>query len=81
MEMKELICLNCSKIIVLEGDPSIGQTVLCPNCDAYFEITHLSPIVLDWAFEDDDDYDDDDDDYDEELDEEYLKEEPEVSEL
>ena len=78
MEMKELICLDCSKIIVLEDDPSIGQTVLCPNCDAYFEITHLSPIVLDWAFEDDDDYDDDE--YDEELDEEYL-EEPEASEI
>ena len=77
--MKELICLSCSEVIVLHDDPSIGQTVLCPHCDANFEVTHLSPIVLDWVFEDDDDYDYDDD-YHEELEEDYLGE-PEASEI
>ena len=69
--MKELICLSCSKVIVLLDDPSIGQTVLCPNCNGYFRVTYLSPIILDWVFEDDDEYDEE---FDAEFDEDTLVE-------
>jgi hypothetical protein len=79
--MKEVVCLDCSTIMLIEGDLYIGKNVTCPECGSEFEITHLAPVQLEWVLEDDydyDDYDDDDDDfiddeYDEEVDEEEVE--------
>jgi hypothetical protein len=70
--MKEVICLDCSTVIQIEDDIYIGLEVICPACEGDFEVTHLSPIQIEWLFEDDDDFDYDDDDvYDEEYDDDY----------
>jgi len=29
----------------------VGQRLVCPNCDAELEVIHLSPLELDWAFD------------------------------
>jgi hypothetical protein len=76
--MKEAICLDCSTIMLIEDDLYIGLKLSCPECEADFEITDLSPVQLEWVYEDgyeydDDDYDDDYDDYDEEPSEERLE--------
>ena len=78
--MKEAICLDCSTIILIEDDVYIGLNVTCPECEAEFEVTQLSPVHLEWIFEfdyeyDDDDEDDDDDLYDDRFNEELNKEE------
>lgn len=72
--MKELICLSCKEVIVLHDDPVIGQTVLCPDCNGYFVVTHVSPVVLDWVMFDDDDYYDHEDDFEDAFDEDYSAE-------
>jgi hypothetical protein len=77
--MKEVICLDCSTVILIEDDIYIGLNVTCPKCEAEFEVTHLAPVQLEWAFDDDYDYyydddDDDDDLYGDEVDEEVDEE-------
>ncbi|MGA9193294.1 MAG: hypothetical protein WBZ24_16330 [Anaerolineales bacterium] len=53
--MAQGYCPDCDSDIKLGSDPRKGQKVTCPNCGAYLEIVGLSPIELDWAFDDDDD--------------------------
>ena len=80
--MKEAVCLDCSTIMLFEDDNYIGQKLTCPECEAEFEITKLSPIQLEWVYEDDYDYDDDfdDDDDADEFDDEPYEEEVKASE-
>ncbi len=56
-------CPDCGIKIALGRDPKKGQKVTCPKCSAYLEVILISPIELDWA------YDDEDDQLDEEYDE------------
>lgn len=61
-------CPECDNDINLGRDPNKGQKVSCPSCGAYLEVVGLSPIELDWVFEDDEEleyeYEDEFDDYD-----------------
>lgn len=55
-------CLLCYKEINLGVDPKINKFVTCKNCENVFEIINLHPIMIDWPYYDDYDYDDIDDD-------------------
>jgi lysine biosynthesis protein LysW len=59
-------CPECDSSINLGNNPTKNQKVTCQSCGAYLEVVAISPIELDWAFDDDFDYDDDfedDEDY------------------
>jgi len=56
-------CPECDASIDLGNTPAKGQKVTCKSCGAYLEVVAISPIELDWAFDEEVDYDDDD--YDE----------------
>jgi lysine biosynthesis protein LysW len=66
--MAQGYCPDCDSDIKLGSDPRKGQKVTCPSCGAYLEVVGLSPIELDWAFDDEDEYEVDyegqDEDYD-----------------
>lgn len=71
------ICPGCGARIRFQNKVQVGEFVICDECGDELEVISMSPIKLDWAFEDpfdedfdgdyDDDFDDDwddDDDYD-----------------
>jgi len=60
-------CPECDADISVGKKPFVGQKITCPNCGAYLRIISLSPIEIDWA---DDDYEDFDDDVEDDDDEE-----------
>lgn len=64
-------CPECDEPIRLGDRPSKGQKVTCPACGAYLEVVALSPIELDWAIDEDEDFDYEDDFEDELEDYEY----------
>jgi lysine biosynthesis protein LysW len=57
--MAQGFCPECDGSINLGNNPSKNQKVTCQSCGAYLEVVAISPIELDWAFDDDFDYDDD----------------------
>lgn len=52
--MAESYCPDCDTIIPLGSQPRLHQNVSCSSCGAYLQVVGLSPIELDWAFEDED---------------------------
>jgi lysine biosynthesis protein LysW len=54
--MAQGYCPDCDSDIKLGNDPRKGQKVTCPSCGAYLEVVGLSPIELDWALDDDEEY-------------------------
>jgi len=60
-------CPECDADIAVGKKPFEGQKITCPKCGAFLQIIALSPIEIDWA---DDDYEDYDDDYEDENDDE-----------
>jgi lysine biosynthesis protein LysW len=70
-DMSVALCPDCEEGINFGSRVRIGQRLSCPHCGADLEVVELSPIELDWAYEDtdwededesDDDWDDDDED-------------------
>ena len=59
-------CPECDAEVGLGKSPRLGQRVICPSCGADLEVVETSPIELDWAFEDEEEYG---------YEEEYLEEE------
>ncbi len=65
-----VVCLDCDYDIKLDAQPVKGQIINCPNCGTELEIIEVSPLEVDFYYEDDwddedwDDDDDDDDDWD-----------------
>ena len=51
---------GCIKTV--ERFEKINKFVTCKNCENVFEIINLHPIMIDWPYYDDYDYDDIDDD-------------------
>lgn len=70
-------CVECDEEITIGGRPRLGQKVICSNCSARLEVVNISPLEVDWAYEEDDD-DDWDDDYD---DSDLLNEDDEFDDL
>ncbi len=74
-------CPECATNIRFDSQPALHDLVTCPECGTELEVIKVSPLKLDWAYDDedddwsdndefgDDDWDDeewDDDDWDDE---------------
>jgi lysine biosynthesis protein LysW len=44
-------CPACGSQIRLRKQPKRGQFVTCHDCDSILEVTRLSPLRLEWAFD------------------------------
>lgn len=58
--MPVAFCPECEGKIRLNTSPRKGDRVTCPVCGAYLSVASISPIELDWAYDEDDDFDYDD---------------------
>lgn len=45
-------CPACGSEISFRRQPRRGQFVTCHDCDSLLEVLRLSPLKLEWAFED-----------------------------
>jgi alpha-aminoadipate carrier protein LysW len=59
-------CPECDAEVGLGKTPKVGQKVTCSSCGAYLEVIETSPIELDWAYEDEEEFEFDDEMYEEE---------------
>lgn len=63
-------CPGCQTDIYIDHYPKLGEFVTCPECGDLVEVVSLSPLILDWSPDlDDEDWDeywDDDEDFDDE---------------
>lgn len=68
-------CPDCDGSVNVGVSPRLGQRINCPHCDAELEVIEVSPLELDWAYdedeveweedeEEDEEWDDDEDDWD-----------------
>jgi lysine biosynthesis protein LysW len=77
--MSVALCPDCEEGINFGSRVRIGQRVTCPHCGADLEVIELTPLELDWVYEDadweeeedDDDDDDSEDDWDDDEDEDW----------
>jgi len=44
-------CPECDSRIYFERRPDAGQIIVCPECETSLEVISVSPIRLDWAYE------------------------------
>lgn len=56
-------CPDCGDMISFRDKAYVGQTKICPHCDAELVVVDLHPLVLDFFYDDEDSYDDYDDEY------------------
>lgn len=68
-------CPECVTNIRFDQQPSLHDLVTCPECGTELEVIQVSPLKLDWAYDDEDadDWDEDevwdgDEDYDDDED-------------
>jgi len=73
--MATTFCLDCEAAIRLPEPLRIGQRITCTACGTEMEVVEVSPLELDWAFEEpggewdsaqDDEWDDEEDEWDDE---------------
>jgi lysine biosynthesis protein LysW len=57
-------CIECEATLNLGKAPHKGQRISCFKCGADLEVVGLSPIELDWAYDEEEVWDTDDYDYD-----------------
>jgi len=60
--MSVAMCPECEAKIDF-GNPvevEVGEQMFCPECDMELEVISVKPLVLDYAFEDDEDWEDED---------------------
>ncbi len=46
------LCPECDNPILLGKNVKLGMLTTCPECDCLLEVISLSPLDLDYAFED-----------------------------
>ena len=46
-------CLDCDTNFDLDEGVDIGDAVICPKCKTGMEIISLSPVILDYAVDED----------------------------
>lgn len=73
-------CPDCEEGVALGPQPRIGQRVTCTHCRTELEVIDLSPLELDWAYEDSDLDWDDEDEWEDEDEEEWDNEDDEDDE-
>lgn len=71
--MKVAFCPECEGEFRVGPTLKVGQRLTCTHCDAELEIIHLTPLELDWAYEepaleleDDEEAQDDESDWEDE---------------
>jgi lysine biosynthesis protein LysW len=45
-------CPSCHAAVVFKDVPNVGQRIICAGCDDVLKVVSLSPIKLEWAYED-----------------------------
>jgi lysine biosynthesis protein LysW len=75
-------CPECATNIRFDKHPALHDLMTCPECGTELEVINLSPLKLDWAYDDEDDdwidaddFGDDNWDDDEEWDDEEWEDE------
>ena len=46
-------CIECETQLKLGSSPTKGQQISCFKCGAFLQVVALSPIELDWAYDED----------------------------
>lgn len=62
--MTEGYCPDCDSAVKLGPQARLGQKATCSSCGAFLEVVGLSPVELDWAYDEDEmeiDYQSDED--------------------
>lgn len=54
-EGKTAVCPECGLSIQFATQPTRWHLLLCPQCETLLAVTAVSPLHLDWAFEEPDD--------------------------
>lgn len=49
--MRVALCPECEAEFRIGPQLKVGQRLTCPSCDAELEVIHLSPLELDWAYD------------------------------
>jgi alpha-aminoadipate carrier protein LysW len=65
-DMAAVYCPECDARISLNPHATLGQKLVCPECEADLEVISVDPVELDWAYDwswDEDEEDEDDDDW------------------
>jgi lysine biosynthesis protein LysW len=52
MAIVRVTCRSCGREIALRREPQLGSRVVCPGCGTKLEVIGLTPLELDWAFDD-----------------------------
>jgi lysine biosynthesis protein LysW len=60
--MALVTCVECDEEIEIDGRPRLGQILICPSCHARLEVVSTNPVEVDWADDEDEEWDDDFDD-------------------
>ena len=64
-------CPECETKIRFPQTPPMGETLTCHECGETLQVISLSPLELDWAY-DDDDYDEwEEEEWEDDEDDEY----------
>lgn len=50
--MAQCECPSCQAVVAIEGVPAIDQRIACDECGDVHKVVAISPIKLEWAFED-----------------------------
>ena len=56
-------CLACDDDVYVGRNPKVGNFVTCRHCEEVFQIIDIDPVLIDWPYDEDDDYTDDDEGY------------------
>jgi hypothetical protein len=66
-KMAIAFCPDCEEPVHLGQTPKVGQRIVCANCEADLEVIEVSPLELDWAYDEpSEDWSDEEDDWDDE---------------
>ena len=57
--MPYTMCAACDEEVYIPGKPTLGQTVVCSDCNAELEVISVNPLELDWPEEDEGNYGED----------------------
>jgi lysine biosynthesis protein LysW len=50
--MVQCACPTCQATVKFIGMPVVGERITCGRCGDLFKVVTISPIKLEWAFED-----------------------------
>jgi len=51
MAKSDVLCRSCGREIRFRHPPHLGQRFTCPGCSTQLEVIGLTPLEIDWAFD------------------------------